>query len=76
MASHRLIAGATISLVLIASISVHAQVAMDASGMGLVIVGYDSRTCDGSIEGAIRYNSGASQVQVCKPIDGWTNWGE
>lgn len=45
-----------------------AQVAMDASGMGLVIVGYDSRTCDSSIEGAIRYNSSVNTVQVCKAL--------
>lgn len=44
-----------------------AQVAMDASGMGLVILGYDNRTCDTSIEGAIRYDSSASKVQVCEP---------
>ena len=34
-----------------------AQVSMDASGTGLIILGYDSRTCDGSLEGALHYNS-------------------
>jgi len=41
----------------------------DVGGSGIdggsIIPGYDSRTCDGTIEGAIRYNSGASSPEYC-----------
>lgn len=64
---HKLLALAC-GLTLCAYSSSHgqAQVAMDASGMGLVILGYDGRACDSSIEGAIRYYSGGSAMQVCR----------
>ena len=37
----------------------HAQTSLNAGGAngGSVIVGFDSRTCDSSIEGAVRYHS-------------------
>ena len=75
MFRHRLRLISLTALALVVATSPHAQVAMDASGMGLVIVGYDSRTCDSSIEGAIRYNSSASKVQICNSTS-WANWGE
>jgi len=37
---------------------------------GSVLVGYDNRTCDGTLEGAIRYNSAISSMEYC---DG-TSW--
>ena len=58
----------SISLVIL-SCAAYAQVSADFSGAngGSVIVGYDSRSCDGSIEGAIRYQSSSNAMQVCKP---------
>lgn len=32
---------------------------------GSITLGYDSRTCDGSLEGAIRYNSSTSCAEYC-----------
>jgi len=43
------------------------KTSMDLSTGGSVIVGPDTRTCDGTLEGAIRYNSGA--VEVCDGTD-------
>lgn len=50
-----------------------AQTAADFSSpnAGSVIPGYDSRTCDGTIEGAVRYNSGASEIEFCNG-SAWT----
>jgi len=61
---------ALLLLTFTSALPAHAQVSMDASGMGLVIVGYDSRICDSSIEGAIRYDSSANSIQVCLPPAG------
>jgi len=44
-----------------------AQVALDASGMGLIILGYDAQSCSSTIEGAIHYNSSSKQLEVCQP---------
>lgn len=38
---------------------------------GGTTVGYDSRTCDASIEGTLRYNSASSCVEFCNGT-GWT----
>ena len=46
-----------------------AQVSMDASGVGLVILGYDTRSCTSSIEGAVRYNSSNKQMEVCQQTE-------
>ncbi|WP_146188842.1 hypothetical protein [Albidovulum aquaemixtae] len=47
----------------------HAQTAADLRGGGdpggSIIPGYDSRTCDGTIEGAIRYNSSTTCAEFC-----------
>jgi len=53
--------------VMYASHSAHAQTSFDGSGAngGSIILGYDSRDCDGTIEGAIRYNSGSSCAEFC-----------
>lgn len=55
---------------------VHAQTALDARGSipypgGSIIPGYDTRTCDGSIAGAIRYNSASSCAEFCNGAT-WT----
>jgi hypothetical protein len=44
-----------------------AQTSFDASGPngGSIIVGTDTRACDGSIAGAMRYNSSESCVEFC-----------
>ena len=47
-----------------------AQVALDASNGGLVILGYDTQTCSSPIEGALRYDSAAKRVQICKTSGG------
>lgn len=56
--------------------SSHAQSSLDTRGSiphpgGSIIPGYDSRTCTGSISGAIRYNSASSCVEFCNG-SGWT----
>jgi hypothetical protein len=63
----KLILLALFTLTFTPALQAHAQVAMDASGMGLIIPGYDSRACDTAIEGAIRYNSSANSIQICQP---------
>ncbi len=54
-----------------------AQSAFNGGGAngGAVIPDYDSRTCDGTIEGAIRYNSSASpEIEFCDGSS-WVGWG-
>ena len=46
-----------------------AQIGFNASSEGSITVGYDSRTCDSTIEGAIRYNSASQKMQVCASQD-------
>ncbi len=41
-----------------------------AANAGSVIVGYDSRSCNVGIDGAIRYNSSISSLQVCTQSTG------
>ena len=58
-----------------------AQVSADFSsgGGGSIIVGEDTDICDGSKEGAVRYNVASNIVQICNDKLGsyqWTNWGE
>ena len=45
--------------------SLRAQETSANFGAGSVNVGFDSRNCDGSIAGALRYNSGSGCVQLC-----------
>ena len=54
----------------------NAQSSLDTRGSipfpgGSIIPGYDSRACDGSIEGAIRYNSATSCAEFCNGT-AWT----
>lgn len=52
-------------------------VAQETSGNyqgGSIKVGYDSRTCDSSLAGSIRFNSSTNSVQVCGGVS-WTTWG-
>ena len=70
----------TIVLALIAIFSVfvlsaHAQIGIDLAGAngGHIISGWDNRTCDASIEGAIRYNSSADIIEFCDSV-GWQNF--
>ncbi len=56
--------------------SAHAQSSLDTRGSvpfpgGSIIPGYDSRACDGTIEGAIRYNSATSCAEYCEG-SAWT----
>ncbi len=52
----------------------HAQeISADFSG-GSVEIGYDSRTCDASLEGAIRYNSSITNIEYCDSST-WQIWG-
>lgn len=46
---------------------VSAQSGFDGRVGGGIALGYDNRACDTSIEGAIRYNSATSQMQICLP---------
>ncbi|WP_137137929.1 hypothetical protein [Pseudomonas asiatica] len=41
---------------------------------GSVRIGYDSRTCDGTLAGSIRYNSATNTIQVCDGAS-WQTWG-
>ncbi len=60
-----------VSLIAVATCSeATAQSGYDARAGGGIVVGYDSRACDASIEGAIRFNSGQAQMQVCAPGSG------
>lgn len=54
-----------------------AQSAFDGGGAngGSMVIGNDNRTCDSSIMGAIRYNSGASALQICAATQGATTSG-
>jgi hypothetical protein len=57
-------------LLSLAGFSASAQTSLDTRGGvtyngGSIIPGYDNRTCDGTIEGAIRYNSSTSAVEFC-----------
>jgi hypothetical protein len=59
------------------SIIVRAQTSVRTEGS--IKVGEDTRICDSSIEGAMRYNPVEAAIEVCK--DGgsgyaWTKWGE
>lgn len=45
---------------------------------GSMKVGEDTDACNSSKQGAIRYNAGASYIQICTDKTGsfsWTNWG-
>ena len=57
-------------LFLYSTSTAQAQVAFDASNGGPVILGYDTQICGSSIEGALRYDSAAKQVQICKISEG------
>lgn len=41
---------------------------------GSVRIGYDSRTCDSTLAGSIRYNSATNTIQVCDGAS-WQTWG-
>ncbi|MCB9991211.1 MAG: hypothetical protein H6867_07495 [Rhodospirillales bacterium] len=44
---------------------VHAQESSAVFSGGSVKIGYDGRTCDGSLEGSIRYNSSGPAMECC-----------
>lgn len=53
-----------------AGLDAGAQSSFDARAGGSIVAGYDSRACDSPIQGAIRYLSAQSKVQVCRPASG------
>lgn len=61
----------TLAFTIAAPHSANAQMAADFSRQGGVDLGFDGDTCDGSIGGAIRYNSSTSCAEVCDGTD-WT----
>ncbi len=52
--------------------TVFAQLSAIFTG-GAVIVGESTSTCDGTIEGAIRYNSTTSVIEFCD-ASSWQQW--
>lgn len=50
--------------------SLHAQETSGGFAGGSVKIGYDNRTCDGTLEGALRYNTTSDKLEYC---DG-NNW--
>jgi hypothetical protein len=49
----------------------HAQYRVGDFTKGSVSLGFDNRTCDGTLEGALRYNSSTSCAEYCDGAD-WT----
>lgn len=48
-------------------VNAYAQSGFDGRAGGGIMLGYDSRVCDASIAGAIRYSSATSKAEVCVP---------
>lgn len=59
-------------LILLSTQAVFAQTSFDASAGGSIRPGYDSRTCDSTIEGAIRYNSASITPAATDYVHRWT----
>jgi hypothetical protein len=66
---------AVILILLLISPIAHAQISSNFGGAngGAVIIGESSTTCDGSIEGAIRYESISKKIEYCDGL-GWADW--
>lgn len=63
-----------IALVFLLPSSVTAQETSGSFTEGSIKIGYDSRTCNGSLEGSLRYNSATNAVEVCDGLS-WQTWG-
>ncbi|MBK8174348.1 MAG: hypothetical protein IPK66_03430 [Rhodospirillales bacterium] len=70
-----------IALTLSIALPAKAQETSGSFTEGSIRIGYDDRTCDASLEGSLRYNSGGDAVEVCSPyrpkaihFDGVNDW--
>ena len=61
---HRLRLAAAV-LIALAPLSAQAQETSGSFSEGAVLIGYDNRNCDASLEGSIRYNSAISTIENC-----------
>ncbi|MCB9991210.1 MAG: hypothetical protein H6867_07490 [Rhodospirillales bacterium] len=65
MKINNIIAGAFVFAMLGAAGIAIAQEMSGDFNAGSMMVGYDGRTCDGSLEGAIRYDSSSNKIEFC-----------
>lgn len=61
------------ALAITVSLSATAQVSADFSG-GSVIIGTSTDTCNGTTEGALRYNTTSNVMEFCDGTT-WREWG-
>tara|TARA_Y100000310_G_scaffold279036_1_gene297920 strand:+ start:816 stop:1709 length:894 start_codon:yes stop_codon:yes gene_type:complete len=61
------------------NVGANTKMTMDGPGnldvVGSIKIGFDTRTCDSTLTGSIRYNSGTNNMEFCDATD-WTSIGQ